>query len=73
MPMKDFCILIKKLLIKLYQKGCLTLKMRCAFASYIGKKAFERVDWTKLLEMLRNVGVNWRERRLIRNLYMGQT
>ena len=22
--------------------------------------------------MLRNIGVNWRERRLIRNLYMGQ-
>ena len=42
------------------------LKKRCAFAS------FDRVDWTKLLEMLRNIGVNWRERWLIRNLYMGQ-
>ena len=36
------------------------------------QKAFDRVDWSKLLEMLRNIGVNWRERRLIRNLYMGQ-
>ena len=36
------------------------------------QKAFGRVDWTKLLEMLRNIGVNWRERRLIRNLYMEQ-
>ena len=36
------------------------------------QKAFDRVDWTKLLEMLRNIGVNWRERRLICNLYMGQ-
>ena len=26
------------------------------------QKAFDRVDWTKLLEMLRNIGVNWRER-----------
>ena len=36
-----------------------------------------RIYWsdtllTKLMEMLRNIGVNWRERRLIRNLYMGQ-
>ena len=36
------------------------------------QKAFDRVDWTKLLKMLRNIGVNWRERPLIRNLYMGQ-
>ena len=36
------------------------------------QKAFDRVDWTKLLEILRNIGVNGRERRLIRNLYMGQ-
>ena len=33
------------------------------------QKAFDRVDWTKLLEMLRNIGVNWRERRLIRNIH----
>ena len=36
------------------------------------QKAFDRVDWTKLLGMLRNIGVHWRERRLIHNLYMGQ-
>ena len=36
------------------------------------RKAFDRINWTKLLAMLRNIGVNWRERRLIRNLYMGQ-
>ena len=29
-------------------------------------------NWTKLIEMLRTIGVNWRERQLIRNLYMGQ-
>ena len=26
------------------------------------QKAFDLVEWTKLLEMLRNIGVNWRER-----------
>ena len=35
-------------------------------------KGFDRVDWTKFLEMLRNIGVNWMERRLICNLHMGQ-
>ena len=28
------------------------------------------LDWTKLLEMLKNTGVNWREHGLIHNLYM---
>jgi Reverse transcriptase (RNA-dependent DNA polymerase). len=36
------------------------------------QKTFDRVDWAKLLEMRRNTGVNWKERRPIRNLYMGQ-
>ena len=36
------------------------------------QKSFDRVGWTKLLEMLRNIGVNWREHQLIHNLYMGQ-
>ena len=36
------------------------------------QKTFNRAEWTKLLEMLRNIGNNWRERRLIGNLYMGQ-
>jgi hypothetical protein len=35
-------------------------------------EAFDRFDWTKLLEMLRNIGVYWREHRLMHNLYMGQ-
>jgi len=35
------------------------------------QKTFDRVDWTKLIKLLRNIGVNWTERRLICNLYMG--
>lgn len=34
------------------------------------EKAFDRVDWVKMLEILKNVGVDWKDRRLIRNLYM---
>ena len=36
------------------------------------EKAFDRVDWKKLMKALRRVGVDWRDRRLIGNLYMGQ-
>ena len=35
-------------------------------------KAFDPVDWTKLLERLKNIGVNWREYQLIRDIYIGQ-
>ena len=37
------------------------------------EKAFDRVDWIKLMGALRRLGVDWRERRLIGNLYMGQS
>jgi len=36
------------------------------------EKAFDRVDWRKLMGILRRIGVDWRDRRLIGNLYMGQ-
>ena len=36
------------------------------------EKAFDRVDWRKLMTILRKMGVDWRDRRLIGNLYMGQ-
>jgi len=28
-------------------------------------KAFDRVNWTKLMEILRRTGIDWRERRMI--------
>ena len=36
------------------------------------EKAFDRVDWKKLINILRRMGLDWRDRRLIGNLYMGQ-
>jgi retron-type reverse transcriptase len=36
------------------------------------EKAFDRVDWKKLMRALRRMGVDWRDRRLIGSLYMGQ-
>ena len=36
------------------------------------EKAFDRIDWVLLLKILRNIGVDWKDRRLIMNLYMYQ-
>ena len=37
------------------------------------KQAFDRVNWTKLMQVLMGTGIDWRERRLISNLYMAQS
>jgi hypothetical protein len=34
------------------------------------QEAFDRVKWTKLMEILKKAGIDWRERRLISKLYM---
>jgi hypothetical protein len=36
------------------------------------EKAFDRVDWVKMLDILKHIGVDWRDRRLICELYMKQ-
>ena len=36
------------------------------------KKAFDRMKWTKLLNILKKIGSDWRDKRLISNLYMQQ-
>src|SRR6218665_2539867 len=36
------------------------------------EKVFDRVEWRRLLHALRPMGIDWRDRRLIGNLYMGQ-
>ena len=36
------------------------------------EKAFDRVDWRKLVSAPRRMGVDWRERRPIENLYLRQ-
>jgi hypothetical protein len=37
------------------------------------QKAFDRVNWTKLMQILKGTGNDWREIRLISNLYMAQS
>lgn len=36
------------------------------------EKAFDRVDWGKLLKLMTEIGVDWKDRRAIANLYMKQ-
>jgi hypothetical protein len=37
------------------------------------QKAFDYVNWTKLMQILKGTGIDWRERRLISKLYMEQS
>ena len=59
-------------LMRIKSERVLEIKEEMCLCFIDWQKAFDRVDWIKLLEMLKHIGVNWRERRLIRNLYMGQ-
>jgi len=36
------------------------------------QKAFDHVNWTKLIQILKRNRIDWRERRLISKLYMDQ-
>ena len=36
------------------------------------QKAFDRVNWTKLMQILKGIGIDWREIRLVSKLYMEQ-
>src|SRR2546426_9445769 len=71
-----------------FRKGCGTceaigiLRMLCersleldneVFVCFVDfEKAFDRVNLVKLLEVLKRIGVDWRDRRLIGSLYMEQ-
>jgi hypothetical protein len=37
------------------------------------QKAFDRVNWTKLMQIVKGTGIDWCERRLISKLYMEQS
>jgi hypothetical protein len=37
------------------------------------QKAFDRINWTKLMQILKGTGIDWRERSLISKLYVEQS
>ena len=57
-------------LMRIVSERVFDVKGEMCLCYIIWQKAFDRVDWTKVLEMLQNITVNWRERRLIHKLYM---
>ena len=46
-------------------------ELRVCFIDW--QEAFDRVKWTKLMQILKETGIACRERRLISNLYMTQS
>ena len=36
------------------------------------EKAFDRMNWVKMMETLKGFGIDWRDRRMIHQLYMNQ-
>ena len=36
------------------------------------EKAFDRVDWMIFVSILKKIGVDWKEKRLLNNLYVKQ-
>jgi hypothetical protein len=36
------------------------------------EKAFDRVNWVKMMETLKGLEIDWRDRRMIHQLYMNQ-
>jgi len=43
------------------------------FVCYVDYEgAFNQVNWVKMMEILRNIGTDWKDRKFIWNLYKGQ-
>ena len=71
-----------------FRKGCGTrdsigvMRMICERSLEFGnnvyicfvhfEKAFDRVNWEKMMKVLQSIGVDWRDRRMISELYMNQ-
>ena len=71
-----------------FRKGCGTrdaigvMRMICERSLEFGNnvyicfvdfdKAFDRVNWEKMMKVLQSIGVDWRDRRMVSDLYMIQ-
>src|SRR3989441_10957 len=41
-------------------------------SALLNLKAFDRVNWVKMFEILKRLHIHWRDRRLLQDLYMRQ-
>jgi len=59
-------------MLRIIAERTLEIDEEICFCSIDWQKAFDRVNWTKIMQILNRTDINWRERRLISKLYMDQ-
>jgi len=54
-------------------KEAWNMTMMCIIICFVDfEKAFDRVNWVKMFEILKDLHVDWKDRRLLQDLYMRQ-
>jgi len=61
------------LMLRIISESTLDIEEELIICFIEWQKAFDRVNWTKLMQILRETSIDWREKRLISNLYMAQS
>jgi hypothetical protein len=55
-------------MLRIISERTLEIDENLCFCFIDWQKAFDRVNWTKLMQILNGTGIDWRERRLISHL-----
>jgi hypothetical protein len=55
-------------MLRIMSEGTLEIDAEVCVCFIDGQKAFDQVNWTKLMQILKGNGIYWHERRLISNL-----
>lgn len=58
--------------IRMIAERCMDVNKEIYVCFIDWEKAFDRVDWNILMKILKEIQLNWKDRRLIRELYKGQ-
>ena len=60
-------------MLRIIRKRALEIEEEMRACSIDWQRAFDRVEWTKLMQILKDTCINWCNRRLISKLYMDQS